>query len=935
MARDKFTTFLSGWKSSALVIDNGYKVIGANPAYCNMKGLKEPEIIGSACYKVSHDKNEPCTDCLLEDALKTGMSSVITRSYLIQDKPSHFQIEVIPIGKKVVLETTTDITDEILLKEEFNEQAVKLQILEKVLGEWPDVKTPRDILERVCNTVLTQLGYKMVWVGLIKKDSYDVMPMFSMGFEEGYLSSIKVTYDDSPYGMGPTGMCIKTGKPQIMRDIAENPKYEPWRKEAIKRGYLSSSAFPLISKGKAIGALNIYSTMPDAFPAKDIEVIEAFAGATAIAIENSMLMETVIKGQEEWMTTFDSITNPIFIHDRQYRIIRANKAYVEMAGVSFKDAIEKPYYEIFPKRQDALPSCKDAVKEGRIEPRKIEKIEAPSGETLLSMAFPIYEADVPVSFVHIFTDITELTKAYVTIEEEAKISSSLLDLSNSVSKLLDIGAILQEVSKTIIKLVSARKTAIFLRDTDEEKYKAIVFHGWSDHLVPVISTMRLTRGEMPAVDMFLDGEDVFINNASSSEFLSNQFRDLELGNIVISPIETGEGVMGAVMVEKKEQFSQKDKSILRGIISTSSIAVENAKLYKDSIEISSDLARRVETIRTTYEIDRTILSTLNRKEILEVVAKNTQRIIPADKVITIELNDEDTGYIYRSGLIPIGASPFLYSIIKTGRVVSVPDLSVFRHPETVTTDFIKEGFSSLIAIPLYTKGKKFGCIIMASKRVAAFDKEDIANGEKLTAQVAIALENAKLYEDIKELFISIIGVLVNAVDAKSTWTKGHSERVTTYAMILGKEMGLAEGDMEKLRLASLLHDIGKIGTYDVILDKPERLTDDEFALVKMHPAKGAEILEPIKQLKDIAPIIKGHHEKLDGSGYPDGLKGDEIPLLARILCVSDSFDSMTADRPYRPAPGKEYAVSELKRCSGTQFDPRVVEAFLRGMKKFE
>lgn len=930
---DRFKTFLSRWQLPALVIDSRYKVIGANPSYCAMKGFEMSEIIGNLCYEVSHGKKEPCSPCPLGSALKTGISSVITHVYYRKEKPLHLQIEVIPVGKKAVLELTRDITKDTILKEELDEQTVKLQILEKVLGEWPEVKTPKDVLEKVCDTVLRQLGYKMVWVGLIKEGSPDVIPSFSMGFEENYLSSIKVTHDDSKYGMGPTGMCIKTGKPQIMKDIGGDPRFETWKKEALKRGYLSSAAFPLISKRRTIGALNIYSNTPDAFPDKEIEILEAFAGATAMAIENSMLMETVVKGQKQWEGTFDSIANPIFIHDRQYKVVRANKAYVEIADISFKDAIGKPYYEIFPKRDGPLPSCKEAVETGKIEPKRIEKIEAPSGETLLSTAFPIYEADVSESFVHVLTDITELTRAQERIEEEAQISSSLLEFSNSISKFMDIGAILEEASNTINKLISAQKIAIFLRG-EEGKYKAMVFHGWPEQLTPAISTLRLTRGEMPAVDMFLDGEDVFIEDASSSDLLSAEFKELAFGTLFILPIETGEGVMGAFMVEKKGQFSQKDKNILKGIISTTSIAVENANLYKDSIEISSDLARRVETIRTTYEIDRTILSTLNRKEILEVVAKNTQRIIPADKVITIELNEEDTGYIYKSGLIPLGASPFLYSVIKTGRVVSVPDLSIYRHPETVIMDFIKEGLCSLIAIPLYTKGKKFGCIIMASRRVAAFDKEDIANGEKLTAQVAIALENAKLYEDIKELFLSIIRALVNAVDAKSPWTKGHSERVTEYALLLGKEMGLPEKDMEKLRLASLLHDIGKIGTYDVILDKPQRLTDEEFALVKMHPAKGAEILEPIKQLKGIAPIIRSHHEKLDGSGYPDGIKGDAIPLLARILCVADSFDSMTADRPYRPAPGREYAVSELKRCAGTQFDPQLVEAFMRVMKKF-
>jgi HD-GYP domain-containing protein (c-di-GMP phosphodiesterase class II) len=146
-------------------------------------------------------------------------------------------------------------------------------------------------------------------------------------------------------------------------------------------------------------------------------------------------------------------------------------------------------------------------------------------------------------------------------------------------------------------------------------------------------------------------------------------------------------------------------------------------------------------------------------------------------------------------------------------------------------------------------------------------------------------------------------------------------------------LGIREKDIDTLRMAALLHDVGKIGTYDVILDKPGELTDEEFALIRMHPVRGEEILKPIKQLRALIPIVRHHHEKLDGSGYPDGLKNDEIPFFSKIICVADSYDAMTDDRPYRGKPSGTFAVSELTRCKGTQFDPEVVEAFLRLLSK--
>jgi len=189
------------------------------------------------------------------------------------------------------------------------------------------------------------------------------------------------------------------------------------------------------------------------------------------------------------------------------------------------------------------------------------------------------------------------------------------------------------------------------------------------------------------------------------------------------------------------------------------------------------------------------------------------------------------------------------------------------------------------------------------------------------------------YRELKGLYESLIISFVNAIDAKSPWTKGHADRVTHYAMAIAKELGLKEKDMDTLRTAALLHDIGKIGTYEVILDKPERLTIEELDLVKMHPVKGEEILRPISQLKEILSVIRSHHERIDGEGYPDGLKGDEIPFLARIIAVADAFDSMMSDRPYKSKLMEEDAIAELKRCSGTQFDPEIVEAFSRAIVK--
>jgi putative nucleotidyltransferase with HDIG domain len=197
-------------------------------------------------------------------------------------------------------------------------------------------------------------------------------------------------------------------------------------------------------------------------------------------------------------------------------------------------------------------------------------------------------------------------------------------------------------------------------------------------------------------------------------------------------------------------------------------------------------------------------------------------------------------------------------------------------------------------------------------------------------------ERAKLFQktllaegELRSLVKELVLAFANALDAKSPGTMGHSERVASFALAIAQEMQFNEHDMEMLKIGCLLHDIGKLGTYDIILEKTEPLTAKEWELIKMHPSQGAAILNPVGQLQKVIPIIKYHHERFDGTGYPEGLKDQEIPLSARILCVADSFDAMTVDRTYKRAMEREQALAHVKQKAGTQFDPDVVKAFLK------
>ncbi|MDD2498425.1 MAG: HD-GYP domain-containing protein [Desulfitobacteriaceae bacterium] len=198
----------------------------------------------------------------------------------------------------------------------------------------------------------------------------------------------------------------------------------------------------------------------------------------------------------------------------------------------------------------------------------------------------------------------------------------------------------------------------------------------------------------------------------------------------------------------------------------------------------------------------------------------------------------------------------------------------------------------------------------------------------------LARHSFKLYMDMREMYLKSIHSLASTIDAKDHYTSGHSQRVARYILAICAEMNLPEDYIENLKDLALLHDIGKIAIPENILNKPGKLEQWELTKMKTHPNAGYEIIKQITFLKE-SESVKHHHERLDGSGYPGGLKGEEIPLGARIIAVADSYDAMTTDRPYRKGMHRSAALEEVKRCSGTQFDPEVVAAFVRAFPKLE
>ena len=342
------------------------------------------------------------------------------------------------------------------------------------------------------------------------------------------------------------------------------------------------------------------------------------------------------------------------------------------------------------------------------------------------------------------------------------------------------------------------------------------------------------------------------------------------------------------------------------------------------------------------EVGHVVSSTLNLNELLLKIMNKTTEVMRCE-TSTVYLVDELTNELY---FHIISGDPNVGSRLQEIRLPMGKGVAGWcaQHNEPVIVPDAekderffkgadkKSGFvtRSMLCVPMRIKDKVIG-VLQVINRIGdiPFNNHDLETLENVANQASTAIENSRLYENIQEVYLSTIEVLATAIDAKDPYTQGHSRRVTIYSVAIAEELGLPQKEIENIRYAGLLHDVGKIGIEDRIIRKPGKLTDEEYAVIRKHPSIGARILKPVAFLADKIPGVLHHHEYFDGRGYPDHLKGLEIPLAGRIICVADAFDAMTTNRPYRTGLSAEIAIGELKKNSGTQFDPYCVDAFLR------
>lgn len=398
------------------------------------------------------------------------------------------------------------------------------------------------------------------------------------------------------------------------------------------------------------------------------------------------------------------------------------------------------------------------------------------------------------------------------------------------------------------------------------------------------------------------------------------------------------GFVNLMTIGEVRHFSEEELGLLPGLANQAAQAISNARLFTEA-------RRRLDLVQALRTIDMAITASLDLRVTLAVLLDQVTTQLDVDAAAVLLLNPYTQILHYAAGRgfrtnalaqtqrrVGEGAAG---CVALERRLVTIPDLREAASDFTRAPLLAGEAFIAYYGVPLIAKGQVKGVLELFHRAPLAGDRQWLDFLDALAGQAAIAIDNAALFDELQHsnaelalAYDSTIEGWARALDLRDKETEGHSRRVTELTMQVARALGVSEAELVHVRRGALLHDIGKVGIPDAILLKPGPLSEEEWATMRRHPVYAYELLAPIAYLRPALDIPYCHHEKWDGTGYPRGLKGEQIPLAARIFAVVDVWDALTSDRPYRPAWPQEQAREQIRALSGTHFDPQVVEAFL-------
>ena len=555
---------------------------------------------------------------------------------------------------------------------------------------------------------------------------------------------------------------------------------------------------------------------------------------------------------------------------------------------------------------------------------------------------------VAITTAIILQPIRDMAQSWIDklfFREKYNSGMMLQRVSRTASKYLDANLLANMILDEIETTLHIKSLAFFIKQKRSNDFILIAQKGLDSGL-----NIHL-KADHPLIFMLSSQEEVLTR--ADLDILP-QFKSLwsyeryaldQIEAEIFIPLKLQENLVGILCAGQKlseENYSKDDQLILTTLANQTAVAIENARLY------SLEQNRRKE-LDALNQFTRELITTDDPEYVLNQVVKHALEIVHVT-FARIYIIDDNKSIICKAGY-PVENLEFDLNI---GKPVDECVTPIFQQaltenrPVIINKDdagmnsrqseaLLLEHVYSICICPLRVGDEDIGILELAERRNStreSLDTRKITVIETIADQAASALHRVNLHEQLEESFVQTVLALANALDARDHYTNDHGEKLTKIAKQVAIKLECPEKDIDAIHWAMQLHDIGKIGIPDNILRKPGPLTSEEWELMKRHPEIGANIVEPVKIMQNVAPLIRYHHEKYDGSGYPEGLKSTEIPIGARILSLVDAYGAITDERVYQKARSHEEAMHELKRCTGSQFDPVIMDAFINVIKEF-
>lgn len=507
---------------------------------------------------------------------------------------------------------------------------------------------------------------------------------------------------------------------------------------------------------------------------------------------------------------------------------------------------------------------------------------------------------------------------------------SLSNIQKEISSAFSLSNIQENIMDAAMKVLDAESCSVWLID---EENSELYCAGACGEEKEKIKNIRLKLGEGISGWVAKFGIPQKTDDLSKDPRYKNPLgREQILRSQLSAPLKVRNNIIGVLNVFNKKEgdFTEDDLSLLVLFAGHSAISLENAKLYEE-------MRQKLHEISALLEVSKVMILTTDLDDLLNIIMEISMNLLHADSG-SLMLVDKDTSCL-RIKIVK-GAGPdfspeeFTVNIGEgiAGQVASDGNPQIVHKGDALLSGkkmIYKDEVVSCISVPLKIQDMIMGVLnLNSTKDYFRFSPKDVDILSAFASQASLAIEKSRIYDELITTNLRTMQSLAYAIDARDSYTAGHGQQTVDYVMKVARKVKLSEYDIKLLEYASLLHDIGKIGIADEVLKKTEKLSGDEFENIKKHVKIGANIIHPVEFLRQVIPLIYYHHEKYDGTGYPEGLKGEEIPIGARILTVVDSYGAMTSDRPYRKALSDKEAIAELIKWSGSQFDPEVVSVFL-------